>query len=300
MKLENGISWCDATVNALTGCDKVSPGCKNCYAESGTRARVLRAQGRETWGAKGERVPVNFEPVFRRLNKVCICDKCHVTAPWLDDDGRMRGYQCVSCGAFALRRVRLFANSNSDFLDRKWPIEIFASFLDAIRLAPNIDVILLTKRIELFNERFEAVINRCDRMSPLETWLRAWAYEGVPPANVIGMVSVEDQKRADERIPLLLQTPFAVRGISIEPLLSSVDLSKWIGKKQSVGISFIIVGGESGPNRRDCGVEAIVSVAEQAIAAGIPTWVKQDSAFRSGQQGRIPDDLWKRKEFPSV
>lgn len=55
MKIENSIGWCDATINAVTGCDKVSRGCKNCYAEVGTRARVLRAQGKETWGPQGIR-----------------------------------------------------------------------------------------------------------------------------------------------------------------------------------------------------------------------------------------------------
>lgn len=55
MKLSNPIGWCDDTTNAVTGCDKVSPGCKNCYAAAGTRARVLRAQGIETWGPTGVR-----------------------------------------------------------------------------------------------------------------------------------------------------------------------------------------------------------------------------------------------------
>ena len=77
MKLESNIGWTDQTTNCVTGCDRISPGCRNCYAADGTRARVLRSQGKETWGPKGERVPVNFEPVFRRLNKLCVCDFCH-------------------------------------------------------------------------------------------------------------------------------------------------------------------------------------------------------------------------------
>ena len=58
MKIFNNIGWCDETSNAVTGCDKVSDGCKNCYAQVGTRARVLRAQGIETWGPNGVRYPV--------------------------------------------------------------------------------------------------------------------------------------------------------------------------------------------------------------------------------------------------
>src|SRR6266550_5894008 len=163
MKLENNIGWCDATTNAVTGCDKVSPGCKNCYAEAGTRARVLRSKGVETWGLKGERVPVNFEPVFRRLNKMLICDKCHnaerVEKLSLATKLGQRSY-CTACQARdSFRRIRIFADSNSDWLDPKWPVEVLARFLDAIRLAPNVDVLLLTKRIELFNKRLESAMN---------------------------------------------------------------------------------------------------------------------------------------------
>lgn len=61
---------------------------------------------------------------------------------------------------------------------------------------------------------------------------------------------------------------------------------------------WIIVGGESGKSRRDCGVEAICDVARQCHEAGIPVFVKQDCALRPGQQGRIPPDVWALKEFP--
>ncbi len=311
MKIENNIGWCDATTNAVTGCEKVSPGCKNCYAEAGTRARVLRAQGVETWGPKGERVAVDFNPVFWRLNKLCVCDRCHEAHRWLDEDGRMKNYQCVACGAMnSLRRIRLFADSNSDWLDPKWPAETLARFLDAIRLAPNVDVILLTKRIEKFRERLLAVEmhyaqlgeGNCDAFLFVDDWL-----SDRPPANVIGMVSVENQKCADERIPALLATPFTRRGLSVEPLLEEVNLTGNAGREvwpwaeacaKGEGIDWVIVGGESGPNRRDCGVAAIKSVAGQGVSAGVPVWVKQDCAFQSGQQGRIPDALWRRKEFP--
>jgi hypothetical protein len=50
----------------------------------------------------------------------------------------------------------------------------------------------------------------------------------------------------------------------------------------------------------DCGVDAIVSVAEQCQAAGVPVFVKQDCAAKPGQQGRIPDNIWKLKEFPDA
>lgn len=319
MKIENGIHWCDATTNAVTGCDKVSPGCKNCYAEAGTRARVLRAQGRETWGAKGERVPVNFEPVFRRLNKLCVCDNCHEAFPFerLFSDWETCGkpdvgatqpdHSCVG----QLRRIRLFADSNSDWLDPKWPIETLARFLDAIRLAPNVDVLLLTKRIENFRQRLEAAqdyhFDHGDRNCT--GWIQDWWKHSIAPKNVWLGVSVENQKCADERIPLLLNTPAAVRFLSVEPLLEKVDLRvpppkhvKATGENGNLTITglidWVIAGGESGKNRRDCGVDAIESVVLQCANAGVPVFCKQDSHLLPGQKGRLSDNAWSFKEFP--
>lgn len=296
-KIENGIGWCDATVNALTGCTEVSPGCARCYAKVGTRARVLRAQGKETWGAKGERVPVNFEPVFRRLNKLCVCDSCKEAHPieWLTN--RSEGLQSLGpikcrnakCDG-RLRRIRLFADSNSDWLDPKWPVETLARFLDAIRLAPNVDVLLLTKRIELFDLRLQAVRRNTNGSSGLYAWVLEWS-AGKPPSNCWLGVSVEDNPRRD-RIPVLRGTPAAVHFISFEPLLEDLP------KLTLDGIDWAIVGAESGKNRRDCGLEAITSTAMQCVRAGVKLYVKQDCHFKSGQQGRIGDDLWKRKEFP--
>jgi protein gp37 len=298
-KIVNGIGWCDATTNAVTGCEKVSPGCKYCYAESGTRARVLRAQGVESWGPTGQRVPVNFEPVFRRLNKLCVCDKCHQTSPidFLPTPDR-RINERTMCGCHGiLRRIRLFADSNSDWLDERWDVRTLVRFLDAIRLAPNIDVLLLTKRVKSFDERLVAarqsqgIIPIAD--TPLKEWLWDWL-QGRPPANVWLGVSVEDQKLADQRIPQLLNTPAAVRFLSVEPLLGKVNMEAWLR-----WLDWVIVGGESGAKRRDCGVDAIVNVAGQGVAAGVPVYVKQDCAFRSGQQGRIADNFWALKQFPT-
>ena len=63
---------------------------------------------------------------------------------------------------------------------------------------------------------------------------------------------------------------------------------------------WVIVGGESGPKRRDCGVEVITDVVDQCVAAGVPVWVKQDCASQPGQQGRIPQAYWERKEMPRL
>lgn len=106
--------------------------------------------------------------------------------------------------------------------------------------------------------------------------------------NAMFGVSVEDQARANVRIPALLASGAPRPFVSLEPLLELVTIPReWLRR-----LSWGIVGGESGAGRRDCGVAAITSVVTQFVDAGIPIFVKQDCAFKSGQQGRIPDEYF--------
>jgi len=127
-----------------------------------------------------------------------------------------------------------------------------------------------------------------------------------PLKNVWLGVSVEDQKTANERIPLLLQTPAALRFVSVEPILGPVDLigpgyfrdPKFNQAGGLVGLDWVIVGGESGPNAKPCEIGWIEDVVGQCTMAGVPVFVKQDSGRFPGKQGRIPDYLWQYKQYP--
>lgn len=121
-------------------------------------------------------------------------------------------------------------------------------------------------------------------------------------------VSVEDQKRADERIPDLLATPSAVRFLSCEPLLGLVDLrhinhpsidgacidatsgfhfsqgpisvpmtdnTYWSPDRGCHRIDWVIVGGESGPDARPMHPDWARSLRDQCAAAGVPFFFKQ-------------------------
>lgn len=302
MKIQNSIGWCDETINAVTGCDKVSPGCKNCYAEIGTRARVLRAQGRETWGPKGERVAViGFAGTIHRLNKICICDTCRVIAGF-----QMIGQPCIYVGPNregkcqgTFRRIRLFADSNSDWLDPKWPPQTLGMFLRQVLSAENLDIQLLTKRPENWRSRLieakgaltkEKDYATCDR---IDWWLSPVGSQGTPRHLWIG-VSVEDRPRLD-RLEALARIPAAVRFASFEPLLEDLGLTA----HEARGLDWAIVGGESGDKRRDCGLDAIMQTTGALREAGVRTYVKQDCAFKPGQQGRIQDYIWALKQFPA-
>jgi protein gp37 len=90
------------------------------------------------------------------------------------------------------------------------------------------------------------------------------------PKNIWVGVSVEDQATADERIPVLLDTPAAVQFVSYEPALGPVDFSKYISK-----IKWLICGGESGPRARPMHPDWARTARDQAKAAGIPFYFKQ-------------------------
>jgi protein gp37 len=110
-----------------------------------------------------------------------------------------------------------------------------------------------------------------------------------PLPNVWLGVSVEDQKTADERIPLLLKTPAAVRFVSYEPALGPVDFERWVDRTtDGSGIDWLIIGGESGPGARPCDIEWIRSAVRQCKAAGVAVFMKQLGA-KPGKSIRAPD-----------
>lgn len=142
-------------------------------------------------------------------------------------------------------RHRVFCASLADvFEDRPelapWRRELF----DVIDRTPSLDWLLLTKRPE-----------NIDRLWP----------DGLPPPSVRGWpnvwlgTTVEDQRRAEERIPELIKVPAAVRFLSCEPLLGPLDLDQWMDEDRlgfvNSEIDWVIIGGESGHYAREFRVE---------------------------------------------
>lgn len=137
-----------------------------------------------------------------------------------------------------------------------------------------------------------------------------------PLPNVWLGVTAENQARADERIPLLLQTPAAVRFVSVEPMLEKVDLSTWVGPEEIVvdenpygysrnycGIHWVILGGENGPGARLMNPYWARAVADQCRAAGVPLfWKGPGSVFERQVKGGALDLCRRinRQEFPEV
>ena len=96
------------------------------------------------------------------------------------------------------------------------------------------------------------------------------------PNNLWLGVSVETQKRADERIPILLQIPAKVRFVSIEPMLGPVDLFNTIQsfRQRWTDLSWVILGGETGPGARPMQPDWARSVRDQCQEAGVPFFFK--------------------------
>jgi protein gp37 len=183
---------------------------------------------------------------------------------------------------------RIFVNSLSDlFHDR-------VSFPFALRVFQTMQAAR--------QHVFQVLTKRPVRMLEFMRWMEAEFIESTdtwPLPNVWLGVSVENQHFADERIPLLLQTPAAVRFVSAEPLLTAVDLrfalsvpthSRW----RTSRLDWVIVGGESGPGARPFNVEWARSIVAQCRDAAVPVFVKQlgsNAHIADEWRGRYTTDI---------
>lgn len=191
-----------------------------------------------------------------------------------------------------LRRMELVVMDDSrvaDWLDDKVPLEWLKDLLCLIAATPHLDWLLLTKRPEHFHARIAAVAEGWSSSCELAVW---WA-RGVAPRNVWVGATVEDQVRADERLPLLVNIPARVRFLSCEPLLGPVDLRRLpIWRRICDGheawhcddscpreqlIHWIICGGESGDDEgvRPLHPDWARSLRDQCRAAEVPFFFKQ-------------------------
>lgn len=228
--------WADRTFNPWSGCTKISPGCANCYAERLSARGMTNGKGERTlgeWGPGAPRKrtsPANWRKPLRwdrqATGSKAVCASCGLDrgfhGPVLAEAGDPQCDADVRT-PFVARRPRVFCASLADWLDPEVPAEWLADLLALIDRTPHLDWLLLTKRPELFFSRLWEVSAKTEPdLGPASAWLA----DEDGPDNVWVGTSVEDQQRADERIPHLLRIPARVRFLSCEPLLGPVDLSK--------------------------------------------------------------------------
>ena len=275
MGADTSIEWATHTFNPWIGCEKVTAGCKNCYASVDTFARTSKARGLPLWGPTSVRhrtseanwrKPLAWNNVARKSREIHE----HIN--------RTEG------GRVPWQRPRVFCASLADVFEARPELEWWrADLWRLIEECRELDWLLLTKRPE-----------NVPAMVPTG-WLIEW------PSHVWLGTSVEDQEQADARIPHLLTIPASVRFLSLEPLLGPVDLRSacWgegkerppldVQLRQGVGVEarpvraldWIIIGGESGPKARPCQAEWARSLVNQGVRAGVPVFVKQLGAAYS-------------------
>lgn len=260
----SAIEWTDHTFNPWIGCTKVSPGCAHCYAETLMDTRY----GRVRWGAGNQRSRTS-EGNWRQ--------------PLRWNDAATRGGP----------RPRVFCASLADWLDDEVPVEWLADLLGLVRETSNLDWLLLTKRPYLWAARLEAVALSAfpDRLARIGAGMaQDWFGGDKVPPNVWVGTTAEDQQRADERIPELLNIPARVRFLSCEPLLSELSLARYIGEPSGLAgdwtrlVDWVIVGGESGPGARRMHEEWVRSLRDQCTTDGVAFFFKQWGKQQPGRK----------------
>jgi protein gp37 len=326
---KTGIGWTESTLNVVTGCEKVSVGCGlprfegdlegGCYAMA--LAKRLKAMGQPKYQKDGK--PPMSGPGFGVTLHPEVLDE-----PFRWRDPRL---------AFVCSMADLLHDEvPAEFIARLWAVMALTPqhtyqvlTKRQARLAS-----LLGDGAQAERFRFELAYAEIDRLTAERPKLRR-SHDGLdhgpftwPLPNVHVGVSAEDQHWADIRIPKLLAASAAVRWVSLEPLLGPVDLGRWLGafwkcrkcgfiQGQHTGsahcfqcsernwplpvlaLDWCVAGGESGPGHRRMDMAWLESIAGQCAYESVPLFVKQDSGPRSGMQGRIPGELWARKEYPA-
>lgn len=260
MGVETKIEWCHHTWSPWHGCQKVSRGCTNCYAETMSK-RNPSILG--VWGPNGTRV------ISKSWDKPLAMDRA---------------------AAKAGERRRNFPSVCDWLEDRPELDEPRARLLGLIDATPNLDWLLLSKR----PENFWPLMARLRECLEGDIHAQAW-YAGNPPPNVWIGVSVEDQETADARIPALLEIPAALRWVSYEPALGPVDFRHWLNPHRHVlpdtfglsppppSINWTVCGGESGHNARPFDIQWARETVRQCRETDVPVFVKQ--------LGRRPIDM---------
>jgi protein gp37 len=243
------IEWCDHTFNPWIGCTKVSPGCEHCYAEAWAKRSGL----------------VKFGPHERKRTSEANWQK---PIQW--------NRQAERLGI----RSRVFCASLADVFDEAAPDEWRADLFALIRATPNLDWLLLTKRIGNADRMFFDTLR--DAPLPSNLWMGA---------------TVCNQEEAERDIPLLIKNPASLLFVSLEPLLGPIDISRWLlptcdrgsipcdgggvtcvrcgGVGCHNAVSWVISGGESGPHARPMHPDWVRSIRDQCKLAGVPFLFKQ-------------------------
>jgi protein gp37 len=282
MSANTKIEWADHTFNPWIGCTKVGAGCDNCYAKADFEDRKHRV----VWGAgqaRSRTSAANWKLPIKWNAKAALMESAwQYGIKVIGNDEQV----LIDVGFIKPTRPKVFCASLADVFDNEvdpmWRADLFW----LIKQTPNLDWLLLTKRIGNARTMMADAIATID---PMAEWV-------MPLPNIWLGTTIVNQEEADRDIPKLLALPAAKRFLSMEPLLGPVDLT-YIGRDgydghyplrrednaDGAGIDWIIVGGESGPNARPMHPDWVRSVRDQCQAAGVPFLFKQWGEWTPGE-----------------
>jgi protein gp37 len=314
MSDHSAIEWTDATWNPLRGCSRVSAGCQHCYAERvaarfsgpGMPYEGLIHPTTKGWNGSVRMVPeVLDQPLrWRKPRKVFVnsmSDLFHESVPdeWINQIFDVME-RCSHSEWHGSQRGWTFAGLHTFQILTKRPARML-SYITA-RLAKK----------QAYADQFKNCPTEGMRNSPAAAWAKQDA-SAVRTHIWLG-VSVEDQATADERIPLLLKCPAAVRWLSCEPLLGPInfrwrpyaheaageDYRTYLDRMGSVdhleslkGIDWIVAGGESGPGARPMHPDWARSLRDQCASAVVPFFFKQWGEWAPYDRGRSDNPIFK-------
>jgi len=231
------IEWTDKTWNPIVGCSKVSPACDHCYAER-MAARL----------AQNPHAPAAYQSVVQPGR------------PWTWNGKTALVESVLETPLHWRKPCRVFVGSMTDLFHPSTPFEWIDKIIDIMFCSPHITYQILTKR----PERMHDYITH-------NMWLT-----NDPMEHVWFGVTVENQEQADKRIPVLLDTPAALRFVSIEPMLEGINLNNG---GMINGLDWVICGGETGPGARMMKASWAHNLRDQCVAAGVPFFFKKWGSF---------------------
>ena len=263
------IEWTDKTWNPIIGCSKVSPACDHCYAE---RMACRLA-------TMGSRIDA---PYFEVVDLV---------------DNKWTGKTAFVESALGKplhwrKPCRVFVGSMTDLFHEDTPDAWLGHVFTVMARTPHITYQILTKRPERMRDYMSivGVAENTGHSIKLKPWPNIW----------LG-VTVENQEQADKRIPILLDTPAAVRFVSIEPMLGPIDLTcvkgRTVGTFDALAdhadgdgpaLDWVICGGETGPRARMLRPDWAVDLLMQCNAAGVPFFFKKWGSYKGPEDWRVP------------
>lgn len=300
-----GISWADKTWNTVYGCTRVSDGCLKCYIDRTTPFRV-RGLKFDKPGIGGS-IPIQTFPERlswplrkwrndpSRIFVNSLSDLFHKDVP----DGFIARVWDVM--AQAPQHQFLILTKRPGRMRswvRRWADTTGDSEADANNFPPmphGPDAIRATYRSGRAH-LFAAMLDDMGTPPPGAAYPTYDWMEGprwLPPVlpNVWLVVTAEDQRQADIRIPILADTPAAVRGVSVEPMIGPVDLSRWLvdhgepGRQGGIPIDWVICGGESGKDARPMEASWAADLQAECGTAGVAYHFKQAGAVLAREWG---------------